>query len=272
MVLGGHSFGGYIGVAYCERYPERVERLIMLSPLGVTDGQDPNVQRKTAMMQSSLRGKAFIGIFQTMFEWTTPGGVIRSFTTHRGNKMSRSYVERRLPEITDVDESETLADLLYLNAALPPSGEYFLQSLLTSSMLAKKPLLFRVPNLKVKAVTFMYGTSDWMDISGGMYTQALCHILSLKEDGLSSSGSSSASSSASTSTPEVNVFLVPNAGHLLTLQNPEIVNACMIGIAGGKVQVPEEEMATLMELNETEELHESWLEQTLKIREESVNL
>ena len=263
MVLTGHSFGGYVAVAYCERYPERVERLILLSPLGVPDGQDPNIQRKMESMQSSLRGKAFLGIFQTMFDWTTPGNVIRSFTERSGFNMARNYVERRVPEIADVDESETLADLLYLNACLPPSGEFFLQSILTSSMLAKKPLLFRVPNLEVKSVTFIYGTTDWMDISGGMYTQALCDRLSAKENELSPP-----SSSSSLLSPEVNVFLVPNAGHLLILQNPQIVNACMISVAGGKV--PDEEMPTLMDLNKTEELHESWLEQTLKIREEQI--
>ena len=71
-----------------------------------------------------------------MFDYSTPGGVIRSFTEHRGSLLARSYVERRLPEITDPEESETLADFLYTNAALPASGEYFLRTLFTNSMFA----------------------------------------------------------------------------------------------------------------------------------------
>lgn len=257
MVLSGHSFGGYVAVAYAERYPERVEQLILLSPIGVPDPPDPDSERGRSM---SLRFKVFLGIFRTMFEFTTPGAFLRSFTEYRGAKMVRGYVERRLPEISDVEESEALADFLYLNAALPGSGEYFLRTIFTSSIFAKKPLLFRVPSLKVKSVNFMYGTSDWMDVSGGMDTEALCHRLSQEPDG--------SSSSSAPSTPDVNVFLVPNAGHLLILQNPEIVNACMIRIGGGKVQVPEQGMPMLMDVDYSKELDESWLQRARKTSEE----
>jgi len=41
MILGGHSLGGYISVAYTERYPHRVSKLLLLSPVGVAG--DPNV-------------------------------------------------------------------------------------------------------------------------------------------------------------------------------------------------------------------------------------
>merc|ERR1719491_2873124 len=107
MILSGHSFGAYVAVAYCERYPERVDRLILLSPFGVPDGEDPNL--RLHQLRSSLRGQAFIGIWQTFFYFTTPGGVMRSFTEYRGAMIARNYVERRLPEITDVDEAEALA-------------------------------------------------------------------------------------------------------------------------------------------------------------------
>jgi len=250
MILSGHSFGAYVAVAYCERYPEYVDQLILLSPFGVPDPQDSIVRSKREKFRSSLRGKVFFGIFQTMFDWTTPGAVIRSFTEHRGTKMAKSYVERRLPEIIDVDESETLAEYLYLNAVLTPSGEFFLRTLFNNSMFAKKPLLFRIPSLEVKSVDFMYGTKDWMDISGGMYTEALCQKLSQEHDG----------SSSTTSIPEVSVFLVPDAGHLLILQNPKLVNNCIIRIAGG--DVGNEEMPSLMEVNKTKELNESWLNES----------
>ncbi len=34
MVLAGHSMGGYLSVAYTEKYPERVSKLILISPVG----------------------------------------------------------------------------------------------------------------------------------------------------------------------------------------------------------------------------------------------
>lgn len=259
MILSGHSFGAYVAVAYCERYPERVDRLILLSPFGVPDWEDPNL--RLHQLRSSLRGQAFIGIWQTFFYFTTPGGVMRSFTEYRGAMIARNYVERRLPEITDVDEAEALAELLYMNCVLPPSGEFFVKSLFTSNMIAKKPLMFRIPGLKLKSVNFMYGTKDWMDISGGMNSEKLCHRLKQQQDG--------SSKSLSVSVPDVNVFLVPNAGHLLILQNPKFVSTCMISIAGGKVR--DEDMSDLMDLDESEELNESWLIRALEVLEEKPN-
>ncbi len=37
MVLLGHSFGGYLAACYTDTYPDRVARLIMLSPAGATE-------------------------------------------------------------------------------------------------------------------------------------------------------------------------------------------------------------------------------------------
>lgn len=243
MVLSGHSFGGYVAVAYTERYPERVDRLILLSPFGVPNPEDPASRWRLDHFRSTWTGQVIIAIFQMFFNWTTPGGVIRSFTEFRGSLLARSYVARRLPQIKNVQESEALADYLYMNAKLPPSGEFFLRTLFTDTMMAKNPLVCRIPNLKVKSVNFMYGTSDWMDISGGMDTEALCYRLSQDDESLK--------------IPQVNVYSVPNAGHLLTLHNPVIVSAGIIRIAGGSVRVPEQYMPSLMDLDYSKEVHKS---------------
>ena len=50
------------------------------------------------------------------------------------------------------------------------------------------------------------------------------------------------------------------------LQNPKIVNAGIISIAGGKVR--DEEMPALMDVDETEKLNESWLSRAREILEE----
>ena len=41
MRLVGHSLGGYLAVAYAERFPERVERLVLLSPVGLPQAPLP---------------------------------------------------------------------------------------------------------------------------------------------------------------------------------------------------------------------------------------
>lgn len=285
MILAGHSFGGYMAAAYCERYPDRVERLILISPLGVPDEKDPSVRTRMESFQSSLRGRAYLTLLQGFFEMTTPGRVLRAFNERRGYGMAQSYVQRRLPEITDSDESNAVADYLYFNAALPGSGENFLQSFLNNNMLAKKPLLFRIPNLKIKAVTFMYGATDWMDISGGTYTQGLCEKLTAEreeqQDELSSSSILNKDDdddgilSSPPLPPKVNVFLVPKAGHLLILQNPRATNACIIRAAGGNLTISskgeekeEELMPLLMKADENEEMNDDWLQQTRMAKED----
>ena len=65
--------------------------------------------------------------------------------------------------------------------------------------------------------------------------------------------------------PEVNTFLVPNAGHLLILQNPKLVNNCMIAVSGGDAE--DDEMPDLMDIDESEELSESWLHRAREILE-----
>ena len=183
MILAGHSFGGYMSVAYCERYPERVEKLLLLSPVGVPDENDPAQQERVQRMRSTWRGSMFLGIFQTMFEMTNPGAFLKALPTERSQGMAQNYVQNRLPEISDPEESKTVADYLYYNATLPGSGEQFLKSVLTSRILAREPLIARIPNLKVDRVSFLYGSTDWMDITGGLNTQRLCETLHEHDDG-----------------------------------------------------------------------------------------
>merc|ERR1712118_590182 len=58
MVLCGHSMGGYLSVAYSGRYPERVEKLVLLSPVGVPY-HDAEKSRKR-MAQAPLKFRMLI--------------------------------------------------------------------------------------------------------------------------------------------------------------------------------------------------------------------
>jgi hypothetical protein len=64
--------------------------------------------------------------------------------------------------------------------------------------------------------------------------------------------------------PDVKVYVVPDSGHLLMLQNPQVTNAGLIHAAGGKVAEGDELPKLLVP--GTEDMHQSWLEQTLKAR------
>jgi cardiolipin-specific phospholipase len=248
MVLAGHSMGGYIGVAYCERYPQHVERLLLLSPVGVPDENDPSYQERKQRITSSFGGRAFLSVFQTLFGMTTVGSVCRTLPEYKGQQFVQNYVERRLPEISDADEQKALADYLFYNAVLPGSAEYSIHKFLNSNILAYKPLLHRIPKLQVKNVSFMYGATDWMDMSAGLSTQRLC------ESQRNNGGS-----------PDVNVFMVRDAGHLLMLQNWHMTNAVLIHAGGGKV--PDCQLPILMTPGE-EDLSDSLLKESVRLQQE----
>lgn len=156
MVLLGHSFGGYMSVAYSERYPERVDRLLLLSPVGVPDESDPSFQERKQRFTSSFRSRVFVGIFQTLFNLTTVGSFLRNYVSdQRAYGMVSNYVQGRLPSIEARDEQKAVTDYLYNNALAASSGENAIHAILTNNILAKRPLVHRIPNLKVENIWYV---------------------------------------------------------------------------------------------------------------------
>ena len=205
MILAGHSMGGYLGVAYCERYPERVDRLILLSPVGVPDEDAQVIAQRQASLQSSWRGRALWGFYSTLFgRQYSMGDVLRRLPSGRSRAFLQNYVENRLPAIEDPNEQQALTDYLYHNATLPGSGEYALHRILTPHIFAQRPLVHRIPRLKVNHISFLYGEHDWMDPGGGVDTKA-----------------------AAAPHQTVQLYKVSHAGHLLMLENPEGFNRAL---------------------------------------------
>lgn len=223
MTLGGHSMGGYLSVAYCEKYPQHVERLILMSPAGVPVGPDEKElddQRKGL----PLRFRFMIGLASHL--WTaghTPSSFVRSLPEKSGRKMVGGYVEKRLPAISCPEERSALTEYLYTNAALPGSGEYCLNKILKPMAFAKRPIMHRIPALQVSDISFIYGQQDWMDPSAGLEVQRICNEESEK---------------GGTNPPRVQVFGVKNAGHLLMLENYAEFNSAVIMAGGGGHKLP----------------------------------
>jgi len=220
MTLAGHSMGGYLSVAYCEKYPERVDQLLLLSPAGVPEESldDLKVKIKGYSYTRQLVYGLFGGLWQGGY---TPGSVMRRIPESRGRYLVEGYVKKRLPSIRDPEEQDVLSDYMYLGSILPGSGEYGLSRLLDPGAIAKKPCLHRVPNLDVRKVTFLYGVMDWMDVRGGVDVRSICR------DSITNKNSSG------NTYPEVEVYQVPDAGHLLMLENASAFNAAMVLAAGG---------------------------------------
>lgn len=201
MVLAGHSMGGYLSVAYCERYPDRVDRLILISPVGVP----VDVNSKTRKLTWGAR------LASLLFHWDfTPCSVVRSLPEGRGKGFVQRYVEQRLPAIDDPEEQKALTNYLYYNMTSAASGEYAVQRLLSPFAFAKEPTIYRIPNLKVKNISFLYGENDWMDASAGLQVKKRRN--------------------------DINVYRVPNAGHLLMLENCQDFEKAFCMGAGGRNQ------------------------------------
>ena len=224
MTLGGHSMGGYLSVAYCEKYPQHVDRLILMSPAGVPPGPSDE-ELKKQRKDLPLRFRFMIGL--ATYLWTsghTPSSFVRSLPEKNGRKMVAGYIENRLPSITCSEEQRALTDYLYTNAALPGSGEYCLNKILKPMAYAKRPILHRIPSLQVSEISFIYGQSDWMDPSAGLEVQRICN--EENEKGIKKNK------------PKVKVFGVKNAGHLLMLENYAEFNSAVIMAGGGGHKLP----------------------------------
>jgi len=59
----GHSMGGFTSVELAINFPERVERLVLVSPAGLSTYNDPNALRLLA------QARRFKGIFKTYHAW-----------------------------------------------------------------------------------------------------------------------------------------------------------------------------------------------------------
>ena len=241
MVLGGHSLGGYVSVAYTERYPERVAKLLLLSPVGVLgepkstsssssksktkDSSANPKNNKSELPQSPTESNVPLvaqvakRMAKSFFDsgWT-PGAVIRTVGRTQGRMGVESYVDKRLPGVQCPQERTALIEYLYNNAVLPPSGEECLNRLLLPGAYAVHPLCDRVPFLKVSEVVFLYGEKDWMDPTAGMDVERYCRRQRAE---------------GHLDVPLVSVRAVRNSGHLLMIENWEGFNAAVVWACGG---------------------------------------
>lgn len=220
MLLVSGSWSGRISeflfVPVTERYPEHVDRLILISPAGVTeDATDKREVRQSMSLGLRLLEALFASLF---FPYISVGNIIRTAPSW-SEATFLSYVKRRLPVITDPEEQQVVAKYLFLNSSLPGSGEHCLPRFLTPSVGGRNPTEFRIPHLRVKNVSFLYGERDWMDVNGALRVQARCQ--------------------EAIQGPCASVFQVSDAGHLLMVDNWQEFNSAMVLAAGLRLNNPQ---------------------------------
>jgi cardiolipin-specific phospholipase len=194
MTLIGHSLGAYFSVAYALKYPDRVHKLILLSPAGVTRGPNwtdpsreiadestahpgasPTFQQATKdqvkkieqdqkdSQQVSRTRRLLIYLWER--GWS-PFQLLRS-TLFWSPLLIGKYTSRRFPSLTP-SEIRDMHEYLTNITLSKGSGEYCISHILAPWAWAHMPLVDRIAMLpREMPVTFVYGDQDWMDPVGG---------------------------------------------------------------------------------------------------------
>jgi len=188
MTLMGHSLGGYMATCYALQHPERVEKLILVSPVGVPvnpiepkeeDKPEIALPTEAEQLRKAMAAEATERELDTQpaqsnrtprripgwaaYLWdknVTPMSVVR-LSGPFGANLVNQYTSRRFAHL-ETEEQHALYDYLYHISSSTGSGEYALASVLSPGAYARKPLIHRLPHLKMPTV-FIYGTNDWMD-------------------------------------------------------------------------------------------------------------
>jgi len=161
----GHSFGGYLTLAYTLRYPERVDKAILADPWGISE-------RPTDLVQTYNIRWWVRGLF----------GILRHFNPLWALRVSgpagpkildrmRPDLMRKFSGIIEEENLNIITKYLYNCNAHNPTGEAAFHSMMTGFAWAKNPMLPRLAQIdKNVPLHFLYGSRSWIStINGGAF-------------------------------------------------------------------------------------------------------
>ncbi|KAJ2779256.1 hypothetical protein GGI15_003927 [Coemansia interrupta] len=234
MTLCGHSFGGYMSALYALKYPERVEKLVLVSPIGIPEppegyeemlrnggaplrkpptptpspGQSQTPESRQDAKPSDdvarpgIRRVLFFRMAMGLWERNfAPQWVVRS-----AGPFGRRLIDWYIGRFSWLSEEQraSLAAYAHQISVLPGSSESALGDILRPGAFARRPLVGRIAGLQMPTV-FMYGKNDWVDYTGG--AEVIARIGGRVATGM---------------------YRIPKAGHNLHLENPADFNRAMV--------------------------------------------
>ena len=249
MILVGHSLGGYMSAVYALKYPQFIDHLILISPVGVPEvpsdyGNMDKYPWKTRMLISTFRSLWDKGF--------TPHDLVR-WVGPKGKSLVEGAVNRRLFRLDDTERGKKLkpllAEYLYHITHDGGSGEYALNKVLMPGAFAYKPLYSRLPGLskyqsKIESEIYCGGGVDIIDkndevreskeskenenVNGDVNVNDNVNVLNdnLKVDFIYGESDwmddFSAKELKKTKALKCNVYQIDNAGHQLLLENSDL--------------------------------------------------
>lgn len=210
--LVGHSFGGYLSYKYSLKYPNSIDKLCLISPLGVEknlmsttsnhwklgqviekDFQDP--------MSEAYCKKFNIPkyVFENQLKILRWGGPM-------GARLCWNYITSAYSRVPSMEFKEYMFELFYGKDGISPIARAVFVNLFTRSLLARAPILDTLEQLQLRDVMLCYGQYDWMNKRAGQ----------LAVEMLNNDNSTAA-----------RYLEVPQAGHNLFLDNPDCFNIAL---------------------------------------------
>jgi len=202
MNLCGHSLGAYMATVYALKYPEKVNKLVLLSPVGLPEGKAPSLENAKINPVGRFLLRTGTNLWKKGY---TPHEIINK-SGHTGVWLIRNYVEKRFSYIKDRTEQDDefftkFEPYLYNSFYGCSSGFACLNLILSPGAWAHAPLINRIGKLKVP-VDFVYGQYDWMSVDAAQQAANLLR----SEPGYHYKPS---------------VAVVPGCGHQLAIVNPK---------------------------------------------------
>ena len=162
MTIMGHSLGGYLATCYAIKYPNVLDKLILVSPAGFPE-------RPVVLRQYPWYFRVLFVLWENSF---TPQGIVRSLGP-LGPRSLNNYTTRKFGHL-DKEDLANLRDYLYHISADTGAGEYAISHIFLPGAFAKSPLALRFHQVTVPTrficilLTNSDGTADWMDKEGAI--------------------------------------------------------------------------------------------------------
>jgi cardiolipin-specific phospholipase len=236
FTLAGHSLGGYLSGQYALKYPQRLNGLILISPVGVPNAPSRDEHLNPCEIDWKIR------ILKELWQWNvTPQGLVR-FAGKRGENMILNAIDRRFDRRWSGEDSKMIGQYTYQITKLPGNGEYCLNALLEpiftkpveggdgrlgrvgrTGVYAKYPLdqeLRQMPH-RPWSILLVFGQQDWL-----YYPEAALSVQAWQEAYQSQQHANEQKTNKSKAGAEL--LMVPNAGHHLYLENSTFFNQKVI--------------------------------------------
>lgn len=176
FTIAGHSFGGYVASLYTLTYPQKVNLLILLSPIGVNEAP-PGWDYLNYLKEKDWKFRwvmKFVSFF--WMKNVTPPSILRNAGPF-SEKLLRIYSYEKLKSLGS--EKKLMQDYLEQINLLPGSGDLALIYILNPGGMGINPLSQRLGPVQVP-ILFFYGDRDWVKSIGADQTMKVNKKVILK--------------------------------------------------------------------------------------------